>query len=213
MQFKEGTTVYTSNGDTVGDIERFVIDPRTQEIVGLVVREGFWFTEDRVIPVDMVKESAEDRVTLATDGTHPDEFPLYKETHYVSPQEPDLVEEYTDTTIPTYYYPPYGVPVWFGAEGIPYGEPVGVKVETVNIPEGTIALKEGSRVISVDDKHVGNVERVYTNDHSRITHFAITQGFLFKEEKVLPMTWVSDILDDEVHLAVSAKTLDQLNTR
>ena len=213
MQFKEGSTVYTSNGHTVGDVERFVIDPRTHEVVGLVVREGFLFTEDRVIPVDMVKEADEDRVTLATDDTHPDKFPLYKVTHYVAPQGEDFVEEYSDSSIPTYYYPPYGAPLWFGGEGIVMSKPVGVQVETRNVPAGTVALKEGAKVISLDDKHVGNIERVYTDDHSQITHFAVTHGLLFREEKVVPMSWVSEILDDEVHLAVNEKTLNQLNNR
>ncbi|MAU12492.1 MAG: hypothetical protein CL607_21905 [Anaerolineaceae bacterium] len=213
MQFKEGATVYTSNGDTVGDIERFVIDPRDHEVIGLVVRKGFLFTEDRVVPVDMVKESEEDRVTLATDRRNADDFPVYKETHYVTPEEADLADRYTRTTTPTYYYPPYGVPMWFGAGRVPYAEPVGVEVEERNIPAGSVALKEGANVISLDDKHVGDVERVYTDANSDITHFAITQGLLFKDEKVLPLSWVSDIRDDEVHLAVTAKTLEQLNTR
>ena len=56
-----------------------------------------------------------------------------------------------------------------------------------NIPEGTIALKEGAKVVTSDDKHVGNVERVFVDASAdKATHFLITQGVFFKARKVVP---------------------------
>ncbi|MFN8447928.1 MAG: PRC-barrel domain-containing protein [Anaerolineae bacterium] len=40
MQFKQGTHVYTSDNQDVGTIDRVVLDPQNDEVVGLVVRKG-----------------------------------------------------------------------------------------------------------------------------------------------------------------------------
>lgn len=55
MQFKEGTDVFTIDGDKVGSIDRVVIDPRNNEVTHLVVRKGFFFPTDKVVPMDLVR--------------------------------------------------------------------------------------------------------------------------------------------------------------
>jgi len=214
MQFKEGTTVYTNDGEKVGDIERFILDPRGQQIIGLVVREGFLFTTDKVIPVNMVRTADAEKVVLYATVGDPESFPEFEEVHYVTPDTSDLSEEYTATNnFPLYYYPPYAsAPGWYGG-GFPHPETVSpqVPVKERNIPAGTVPIKEGANVISRDGEHVGDVERVFTDSKSdEITHFAIAQGLLFKEEKLLPSIWVETAREDEVHLAVGSKTLEKL---
>lgn len=66
-------------------------------------------------------------------------------------------------------------------------------------------------MISADDKHVGNVEQVFTHPQAnRATYFMISEGLLLKTRKLVPATWISTLMEDEVHLAVSARVLDQL---
>ena len=90
-----------------------------------------------------------------------------------------------------------------------YGWPFAEK--TRNIPQGTVPLKEGTDVISSDDKHVGDVERVFVDpDLNRATHLIISQGLLFKDRKLVPAHWVRSAEDDKVHLSVSSEMLEDL---
>jgi uncharacterized protein YrrD len=109
--------------------------------------------------------------------------------------------------IPAYlWYPPHGYvgyPVGY------YGWPPMEK--TRNIPEGTIPVKEGTNVISADGEHVGDVERLFVEpDTNRATHFAISQGLLFKDRKLVPAHWVKSVDEDKVHLKVSSEVLEGL---
>lgn len=102
-----------------------------------------------------------------------------------------------------YWYPPYG---YTGFAMGPYGGP---PMETTrNIPKGSIPLKEGTGVISSDGEHVGDVERLFVEpDKNRVTHFTISQGLLFKDQKLVPAHWVKSVEEDKVHLSVSSEFL------
>ena len=69
-------------------------------------------------------------------------------------------------------------------------------------------MKEGAEVISADGERVGTVEEVLTNrDLNRATHLVISEGWLFKEKRVIPVDWIRDMSEDSVHLAVKASVL------
>lgn len=207
MQFKEGTTVYTAEGEKLGNIERFVLDPRERKIIGLIVRKGFFFPEDKVIPVEHVLQATEDRVTLEPTAT-PQDFPPFEETHYVAPDEVEAREaEDVRNTTAVYYFPPLQTSAWYGSG---YIAPQ-VEVKTRNVPDDAVALNEGAKVMSRDGKHVGDVKRIYTNPRTdEITHLAVTKGLFFKEEKVLPAMWVNSVMESHVQLAVGSHTLKKL---
>lgn len=93
----------------------------------------------------------------------------------------------------------------------PGPQPYVVTETTRTIPEELIALKEGARVTSADEKHVGNVEQVYTDpDSGKVTHFIISQGLLTKTRKSVPIQWVNMIDEKEVYLTVGAKEVEDL---
>jgi len=211
MQFKQETGVFTADGRDVGNIDRVVMNPHTKEVTHLVVRKGFLFTEDKVVPIDLIATATEDRVVLRSDAGDLGALPQFEETHYLPLAEaaPDTARAAKDAT-PLYWYPPVGVAAW-GYPGSFAPGPVYVTHTEQNIPEGTVALKEGSKVISSDDKHVGNVERVFTDSRTdRVTHFLISQGLILTERRLVPITWLSSVMEDEVHLTVNAQLLDKL---
>ena len=208
MQFKEGTTVYTADGKKVGDIERFVVDPRERTVAGLVVRKGFLFTEDKVVPIEKVNSATEERVVLRSDVDASEDLPPFEQAHYVMPDTTPRQGNYsTESVSPLYYYPPPNIGVW--NSGV-YAPP-NLMVEERNIPEDTIPLKKGASVISSDGDKIGDVERILTDsDTGRITHFSVKQGVFFQEERLIPVGWVKNVLEDKVHLAVNSDTLEQL---
>ena len=92
-----------------------------------------------------------------------------------------------------------------------YPEPAYVRRTEVNIPEGTVPLEEGAKVVSSDGDRVGKVERVYAEEEEqRVTHLLISQGLFSKERKLIPSMWVKHVLGDEVRLSISRNFVEQL---
>lgn len=77
MQFKQGTHVYTTDGKDVGAIDRVVLDPRTDEVTHVVVRRGWLFTEDKVVPIDLIDQAVAEQVQLRSDVRDLDQLPEF----------------------------------------------------------------------------------------------------------------------------------------
>lgn len=215
MQFKNGAGVYTFDGQNVGHIDRVVLNPNTKEVTHLVVRKGFLFTEDKIVPLHVIESAIEERVALREDAGNLDGLPPFEETHYIPLDKDDLRSSAypIGTAAALYWYPPRGGSISYpGSSGYARPFPRRTKTETEqNIPEDTVALKEGSRVISTDSQHVGNVVRVFTEPQdNQVTHLLISDGFIFKVKKLIPVSWISEIQEDEIFLGVGVAMLDTL---
>ncbi|HET9909096.1 MAG TPA: PRC-barrel domain-containing protein [Anaerolineales bacterium] len=229
MELKEGTSVFTTGGKEVGKINRFVLDPTTNEVTHIVVQKGWLFSEDKVVPFGMVNSATMERVVLSENIDTFDQLPPFEERHYVKAGESEGSDSHDqqsdqdeirkvdvrregrlrDDDFPSYYwYPPHGY----------VGYPIGVygwpSLETTrNIPGNTISLKEGTDVVSSDGKHVGDIERLFVaSDSNKVTHFVISQGLLFKDRKLIPAHWVRTADEGKVDLAVSTQLLKDLPT-
>jgi sporulation protein YlmC with PRC-barrel domain len=213
MQIRQNSIVYTLDGKSVGRIDRIVLDPQTKDVTHLVVRKGFLLTEDKVVPVDLIGAATQKGVTLQGEVSDFEALPLFEETHYVRatenppPKSPGDAEG--NDAHPLYWYPALdGVPRIAMIDPPP---PSYVAETEQNIPEGTVALKEGAEVITADGKHVGTLEQVLTDPHlDQATNLVIVQGLLVKERRRVPITWVSEVKENEIHLAVGSRTVDEL---
>ena len=83
MQFKDGTSVYTFDGQDVGRVDRVVLNPKTKEVTHLVVRKGLLFAEDKIIPLHLIATATEDRVSLREGAGELDDLPPFEEIHYI----------------------------------------------------------------------------------------------------------------------------------
>jgi uncharacterized protein YrrD len=221
MQFKHGTHVYTSDGQDAGTVDRVVLDPQTNEVSNLIVRKGWLFIEDKVVPIGLVENATEDRVTLRETQGDLQKLPKYEETYYVTAADNgamksgNAVPPSGNYTEPLYSYPPVGAS-WWGAPGYIDYMPVDLQPKFTahvqkNIPEGTVAVREGARVVSREGKHVGDVEEVFTDPTSnRVTHLVISQGVLFKERKLIPTNWIKAESEEEVSLTVETNVVNNL---
>jgi uncharacterized protein YrrD len=210
VQFREGTNVFTSEGQKVGEVDRVVIDPETKEVTHVVVQKGFLLTTDKVVPVSLIGAATEDRVTLREDAGDLEALPEFEVKYYVPIGEAEMHRKLEPGYVPSFYlYPPAGVSWWNTPGGYPI-PPYVVETER-HVPEGTVPLREGAEVVSIDGDHVGDVEAVLTDpEEDRATHLLISQGLLLKENKLVPTTWVSTVLEDEVHLMVGSDLLKRL---
>lgn len=213
MRFKKGANVVTRNGRQAGVIDRVVIEPKSKMVTDLVVRKGWLFPEDKVIPIDQVMETTkdEDNVVLNED-IDLDALLNYEELHYVVVDEEERAKmDYSATyASPLYAYPPYTF-ASLPPTGARPGAPTYRVEEELSIPEDTVALAPGIRVVTSDGTHVGNVEEVLTESTTQeATHFIVSQGLIFTERKMVPTAWVDRITKDEVTLWVSARQLEHL---
>ena len=210
MQFKKGTHVYTSDHQDIGAVDRVVLDPRSDEVSGLVVRKGILFTEDKVIPIGLVDIASESSINLNKSAGALQKLPDFEETYYVRATDVNdhvYATAASDVPVypdPVYAYPPVGT-AWWGYGSL-IGYPAAIEpnyVERVqqNIPEGTVAVREGAHVLSLEGDHVGDVEEVFTDEAShQVTHLVISHGRVFKNRKLIPSNWVKDAGEDEVML-------------
>ena len=218
MQFTEGAQVFTADHEVAGKITHVVFDPITKEATHVVVRHGWLFTEDKVIPLDWFTLAEPERAILNEDIEDFESLPRFEEKHYV-PSEVHEVEGMADyrEVQPLYAYPPMG-----GLGGIaPYTfEPIGyistpegkfIETTDENIPDNTVAVEKGAEVLSVDGDVVGHIESFIVDGQSHLaTHVIISQGLLVKNRKLLPISWFSVLGEDQLRLSVSNHLLETL---
>jgi uncharacterized protein YrrD len=213
MRLTKGADVYSAEGEKLGTIDRVILDPKTKEVTHIVISKGLLFTTNKIVAMDAVDQNVTDKVTLRSPKQSLNDFQDFEETHYVNLDQEDYPEA---PGVPaSYWYPPLNL-AWWRAGGtdnpIMYpAQPVYVARTKQNIPEGTVALEEGAKVASADHKHIGNIkELVVDPQDNRVTHIVLNEGILFKERKLIPVTWISEIDEDEIHLSVDSHTLDRL---
>ena len=156
MQFQKNAHVLASNAQEVGSLDRVVINPETKVITHIVVRMGALFNRaDKIVPIDMVTDTTEDLVVLNADANTVEAMPPFEEKQVTS--EVRIVEEVpTDEDQPVLLSESPAILLFTPDSAEPY------TTETVqNIPEGTVAMKEGAKVISADGQHIGNVWRLH----------------------------------------------------
>jgi uncharacterized protein YrrD len=209
MKFKQNASVSAADGQDVGRIDRVVIYPQTKRVTHVVVRKGFLFVDDRVVPIGLVAAATEDHVNLREDAVDLHNLPKFEESHDV--RLPEEEGGHHSPSSGRYASPLYGLPagVSFPKHG-PFGPQYAKRVEQ-NIPEGTVALREGAKVIAEDGKLVGYVEGILADaETEQATHILISQGLLQKERKLVPAFWAREIEENEIYLAAPADVLEKL---
>jgi sporulation protein YlmC with PRC-barrel domain len=214
MKFNYGVSVFSAKGDKIGTVEQVVVDPRTKEVSHAIVKQGFLFTESKVLPVDLIAEATDERVTLKEAVDDLKALPKFEESYYVKGDVPSDAPPTTpavNAAWPLYYFPPDEpgkslIPKESGVHTPRY-----VRRVDRNVPEGAIVLEEKAEVMSADGEHVGDVAKVLADSESnRITHIVISRGLLFKEERRVPVSWIDKVAEETVYLAIESSLLNTL---
>jgi uncharacterized protein YrrD len=207
-QFQKNVTVAAADGKEIGSLDRLVFSPESKMVSHLVVRTGGLLDKvDKVVPIDLIARATGERVILREDAGDPEFFLPFEEERVVDKKtHSDLPPASGSTTPELIGYPEPDIP-YTPVPGEQYVTQMGR-----NIPEGTVALKEGAKVMSTDGKHVGNVELVIaTPNLDHVTDLLITSGMISNEKKLIPMDWVTTMTDDEVFLGVEEHSVKQLD--
>jgi len=77
LAIRRGTQVEATDG-RVGHVDEFVINPKTDHITHLVMREGhLWGKKDVIIPVSAISQSSEEVVLLKLDKHQIESLPIF----------------------------------------------------------------------------------------------------------------------------------------
>lgn len=211
MQFKNGAHVYTADDKDVGVIERVVLSPQTKVVTHIVVRQGLLFTEDKVIPVESIAHADEDSIRLGQSADQLPEFAPFEERYYRPVDENAVPPE--GVVRPYLAYPPLGT-AWWGYpaySAYPVIDTASQVDIEQNIPDNTVGLTEGAQVVSSDDEALGEVSRIFMDqDSARATHIVISKGWLFKERRLIPTSWIGELKAHTVQLSISKQDFERL---
>ncbi len=182
MQYRLNAAVHGLDGDPVGHLNRLIVSSGAQEVTHLVVHTGWLFGDDRVVAVDHVEQAAEDRITLFRTATDVSQLPLWTEVPTSAPDDHSAI-----LLLPS------------SSEEIVGGLPTQPQQTAIS----AILLREGVKVMAADGIEVGDLETVATGSNATtITFLRIGRGLVTRERRLVPISWVSQIGDDVVHLNV-----------
>lgn len=222
MRFQPGMDIVSKDNKTVGHLDRVVLDPETLEVTHLIVHKGLLLTHDRVVPISRVAEADDkaEKIKLVVTAEQVETLPELDETIYVPIEEAerDRVHDVHPSVaeMPSFYWYPaqFGIGVGgLGTGPVPLVPPDYVRETKRNIPDDTVALKAGAKVMDSQGQHVGDVEELLMDEQSdKVTSFVLSQGIFFKERKRVPVLWVDVVTEDEVHLNTRADRIRTLPT-
>jgi uncharacterized protein YrrD len=207
IQFQKDADVQNENGEEVGMLERVVLNPSTKVVTDLIIRTGsFLSRQEKVVSMDMVLETTGNLVVLRAEKDMLEKLPPFEEKRLVSDTENPGQPTSSSKVPPVIYGIPGSPPV-----NVPSPEEKLVTWTVQNIPEGTVAMKEGAKVIALEGKHVGNVESVLADPRADlVTHLLVSSGLLSKATKLIPIQWVQSVGEDEVILRVKKDSLEEI---
>jgi len=192
--------------DRLGELERVIVDARSRTVTDIVVKHGFVFGRERIVPIVHITRTEEGKVYLDLDeqgleamdgfaterrGPNPD---------YVGPPDRDLQGTYQgnmelDQAVAA------GSAAGLGTPGKPMGYPGGEQLEQEF--DQRPAIGKGTDVIANDGEKVGDLgEFSFDHDTGMITRLALRKGLLFKHDMEIPVGWLSQVGADGVVLNV-----------
>ncbi|MAT43299.1 MAG: hypothetical protein CL609_13245 [Anaerolineaceae bacterium] len=207
MKFINGAEVFSSGNEKLGNIERVVLHPETNEVSHLVVSKGFIFKTDKVIPIEWVDKASEDKVILKKSETAYEDLPDFEESLFLPIDWTQPKRQYVRSA---YWYPSY--PFW-GRTGTAFVQyPAHYVTQKMrNIPADSVALEEGAKVYSRDEEDLGDVEEVLVNEeHHTATHIIVSSGLLDKTQKMIPTFWIKSVNEDGLYLSIDEELYENL---
>jgi len=209
-QVQIGSPVEGTNGK-LGEVHRVIVDARTNNVTDIVVKHGFVFGKERMVPlgyVERVDDAGVVHVKLDEKGFEAMEPYVDDRFHapdpdYVGPPGFDRGLWLVDT-------------LWLEAAGTggtasgkPLGFPGGEQISPNDIERPAVA--PGTPILDVDGEKIGEVhELAWEADGGKPTRLVMRRGTLFHTDTELPLAWVQNLSDEGVYLNVDRARVESL---
>ncbi len=186
--------VYTAQDRPVGTVGRIILDPTTRAVSHVVVRQGVFFPEDRLVPIADIATATPQRINLRRDVGLDDLLP-FVEQYYVPLEEADRPADTEEPSVRLLM--PLSGPV---GEVMPAAGAQFVPVRERNIPDRLTALEAGVRVFASDRHQVGRLDRIVTTDQGQPSRIVVEDGGLLRHRRALSIDQVRDIAENVIVL-------------
>lgn len=230
MRVQLGGAVVCSDGQQVGTVDRLVIDPVTRKLLQLIVRQGRWLTQDRIIDrqfVDGVGVNGVVRLTMPTESVN--DLPQFVQAQFVTPQANwDTVlypkvggSNYGGVGIASSFAATAPVikasgPAGGYAGGLP-GDVIGAggysdlnfEVRS-NLPSNALLIDRGTSVIDSDNRRFGQIDDFVYDETGEITGFRVRGGLFGRHRAAVPVSAVTGATPDEVRLSIPAAEVERV---
>ena len=188
----------------LGEVHRVIVDARTDTITDLVVKHGFAFGRERIVPLSHVTKTETGVVHVDLDEKHFEIMEGYTDDRYHAPD-------------PSYTGPPgfrnedFLMDVTVAESPMP-GD-AGGPVPPLGFPSRP-AVSSGTPVLDSAGEHIGDVhEMSFASDGGAPTRLVVRSGFLFHHDTEVPVSMIAEISDDGVLLTGTKDQVEQLAKR
>ncbi|HVL23952.1 MAG TPA: PRC-barrel domain-containing protein [Thermomicrobiales bacterium] len=207
-----GAKVLTSDGKRIGDVDRIVVDGRTNQLVYLVVDKGM-FAEGRLVAIDKVVSSDEHGVKLSIHSDEATKLPVFDKEVFLQARGPMGFGDPSGGVLNVQgagnqwmvYGSSAGQMPRAGSSSLYRAAPVGnVSFQEVSsISESDLTISEGTHVVDSEGKTVGRVDEVFFDDERKISGFLVRAGRVFHHDLRVPRTWIDSITPDTIRLTIT----------
>jgi sporulation protein YlmC with PRC-barrel domain len=203
-----GADVWTADGQRFGKVTAVVVDQDLQEATHIVIRRGFLFPTDVVVPIGSVGEVADHRVKLAISARQAADLPTLE----ASASEPLEVSDQDARGLG----PPGEPNIWAGNPPLtlPRLLTTATNVQPYvvqywrNVPEESLVLKEGLPVRARDGAPVGTVDELVADPATHaVTHLVVRRDGYLGHDKAIPVEWI-ERSDEQRGITLFASTKD-----
>jgi uncharacterized protein YrrD len=198
MEFQEGAAVRTSAGETVGTVDKIVVDPGSRNVTHLVVGKGF-LRRDSLVPVRDVEATPTDDTVVLSPNARPEGYEAFEGVRYTA--EPGTERPSPMSAFEV--YPITGVPPMYPGAIPPVPTPAEQAGNSARVA-GEHIVEAGLPVRGEGGRKVGKVEEVVTRADGSIDAFVAKSGLLWwARRRVIPAGWVREIRPTEIRLSVT----------
>lgn len=195
----------------LGEVHRVIVDARTDTVTDLVVKHGFAFGRERIVPLSHVTKTENGVVHVDLDEKHFEIMDGYTDDRYRAPdpsytgppgfRNEDFLMDVTVAEGPLAGYAGGPVP--------PLGFPGGQQITPDDMSRP--AVSSGTPVLDSAGEHIGDVhEMSFASDGGAPTRLVVRSGFLFHHDTEVPASMIAEISDDGVMLNVTKDQVEQM---
>lgn len=188
-----GADIYGNDGEKLGVVDSLVMEPSNGAIQNLIVREGFFFPTDKILPASAIAQIDEQGVHVNLSKADVEQLTDYLDTEYIVP--------------PMGFYGNYAY-MWPAASV--YTNDLLVEDEVAERHPGAIIISEGTLVVDSEEHDVGRITELSTDDRGRVAGFRVEEGFFRHHEHYIPAHLVTKADGAAVHLSVAKDRLEQI---
>ncbi len=196
FDFNFGAEVQGKEGQC-GKLAGLVVQPETRQVTDLIVKKGFLFTQDRIVPISVVQSAMEDNVHLSITDYELDQYPEYRVKEYEQPAT-GLGQQTVNVATP------YGY-----ATTEPTVPMVKQKIREGLVP-GQEVIEKGMEVKNIEGT-IGKVEHVVVDRESqKMTDLVAHRGMLFGDRIIIPVSMVEDLHEEGIFISCTNEEVEQL---